>query len=235
MYSLVEDVRNNIIQKELTVLFFDTCSILNILNSLHLKGLSESYVTNVIELMKLHDSNILLVTCQNVREEWNDNIDSVLTTMDKEIENTDRNMKIMMGVSNLVLNANYPMPPSISSMQISNHIKSLSENFLNTCLLLARKDDHTLKAMHRVRKNEAPARKGKPEPKDCEIIECFFELCKDLKNNGFQGRTIFVTANKDDFGSPHKLKSPLDTQFNSYNAELVCNIDHALAVARGQA
>ena len=114
-------------------------------------------------------------------------------------------------------------------------MRSLSENFLNTCLSLERKDEHTIRAMQRVRKNEAPARKGKPEPKDCEIVESFLELAQRLRNSGFSHRIIFFTANKDDFGTNRELKQPLGTQFSELNAELINSIDHVLAVARGQA
>ena len=68
-------------------------------------------------------------------------------------------------MTNLVLNTNYSMPPKFSGLSISSKIKSLSESFLNSCRCIERTNDHTLKAMQRVRKLEAPARKGKLEPK----------------------------------------------------------------------
>lgn len=43
MYLSVNDITNTIINNQLPVFFFDTCSILDVLNSLHLGGLSESY------------------------------------------------------------------------------------------------------------------------------------------------------------------------------------------------
>ncbi|MBO8092417.1 MAG: DUF4935 domain-containing protein [Prosthecochloris sp.] len=222
-------------QKENPVLFIDTCSILDIINSLHMSSLSEKYAISALELSKLHGSDIWLTTSQNVREEWSDNIDSVIATMDREASKVDRNVSSMLQVSNILLNASYSMPQKISSLNVSTHIRALSENVLNTCLLLERKDEHTLRAMQRVRKNEAPARKGKPEPKDCEIVECFLELGQELRNSGFTQKLIFFTANKDDFGTNRELKQPLDTQFLAINAELINNIDHVLAIARGQA
>ncbi len=235
MYSAIENVRDNILQKELPIFFFDTCSILDIINSLHLHSLPEQYASSAFDLMKLHGDKVWLITCQNVCEEWGDNIGPVLSTMDKEISRTDRNISSMLTITNLVLNASYAMPQRVSSLKISEHVKSLSEQFLNTCLHLERKDQHTLRAMQRVRKDEAPARKGKPEPKDCEIVECFFDLCALLRDGGFDEKIIFVTANKEDFGSPKQLKPPLDSQFGKFNADLVSNINHVLAVARGQA
>lgn len=235
MCRSVNDICNHIMQKENPVLFIDTCSILDIINSLHMSSLSEKYAISALELNKLHGSNIWLTTSQNVREEWSDNIESVIATMDREASKVDRNVSSMLQVSNVLINASYSMPQKISSLNISAHIRALSEQVLNTCLLLERKDEHTLRAMQRVRKNEAPARKGKPEPKDCEIVECFLELGQELRNSGFTQKLIFFTANKDDFGTNRELKQPLDTQFLAIDAELINNIDHVLAIARGQA
>ncbi|MCX9044900.1 PIN domain-containing protein, partial [Citrobacter portucalensis] len=206
-----------------------------ILNSIHLYGLSESYASNMLELIKINGKSCWLVSCQNVNEEWIDNIDAVLSTMEKEIKKLDRSISSTINVTNLVLNTNYSMPPKFSGLSISSKIKSLSESFLNSCRCIERTNDHTLKAMQRVRKLEAPARKGKLEPKDCEIVECFLELCQELRGAGFNEKIIFVTANKDDFGSHNDLKSPLDTQFSSHQALLINSVDHVLAIARGQA
>jgi len=235
MYNTIDDICNICINRNFPVIFFDSCSILDIINSLYSNSLPENYALSAFELMKLHKNSILLITSQNVCEEWKDNIDNVLSIMDKEITRTDINICSMISLSNLLLNASYPLPQRISSLNIAKNVKASSEKFLNTCLHIERKDEHTLRAMQRVRKNEAPARKGKPEPKDCEIVECFLDICKHLKNKGFKGRFLFFTANKDDFGSNKNLKPPLDKQFSDIGAELINNIDHVLAIAKGQA
>ena len=233
MYNTIDDICNSCLHRELPVVFFDSCSILDIVNSLHSNSLPENYALSAFELIKLHKTSIWLITSQNVCEEWKDNIDNVLSTMDKEILKVDRNISSMTSLSNLLLNTSYQFP-NISSLKITKHVRALSERFLNTCLHIERKVEHTLRAMQRVRKNEAPARKGKPEPKDCEIIECFLDTCKSLKSKGFKGRFLFFTANKDDFGSNKKLKPPLDRQFSEIGAELINSIDHVLAIAKGQ-
>lgn len=235
MYLSISKVKDELLKNEQPVFFFDTCSILDILNSIHLYGLSESYASNMLELIKINGKSCWLVSCQNVNEEWVDNIDAVLSTMEKEIKKLDRSISSTINVTNLVLNTNYSMLPKFSGLSISSKIKSLSESFLNSCRCIERTNDHTLKAMQRVRKLEAPARKGKLEPKDCEIVECFLELCQELRGAGFNEKIIFVTANKDDFGSYNDLKLPLDTQFSSNQALLINSVYHILAIARGQA
>ncbi|BDP36340.1 DUF4935 domain-containing protein [Vibrio parahaemolyticus] len=235
MYLSTRKVKDELLENEQPVLFFDTCSILDILNSLHLHGLPDSYASNMLELIKINEKSCWLISCQNVNEEWADNIEVVLSTMDKEIKKLDRSISSIINVTNLVLNTNHSMPPKFSDLSISSKIRSLSEHFLKSCRSIERTNDHTLKAMQRVRKLEAPARKGKLEPKDCEIVECFLELCQELRAAGFNEKIIFVTANKDDFGTYNNLKSPLDTQFSSHQAILINSVEHVLAIAKGQA
>ncbi|OQK29292.1 PIN domain-containing protein [Vibrio parahaemolyticus] len=235
MYLSITQIVAELLKDEHPVFFFDTCSILDILNSLHLQGLSDSYASNMLDLMKIDGASCWLVSCQNVQEEWQDNIEVVLSTMDKEIRKLDRSVSSTINVTNLVLSTNYSLPPKFSSLDLSMKVKSLSESFLNSCRCIERTNDHTLKAMQRVRKLEAPARKGKLEPKDCEIVECFLELSKELRAQGFNDKIIFVTANKDDFGTYNNLKAPLDTQFSVHQASLTNSIEHVLAIAKGQA
>ncbi|EHE6926870.1 DUF4935 domain-containing protein [Vibrio cholerae] len=235
MYLTITQIVTELMKDEHPVFFFDTCSILDILNSLHLQGLSDSYASNMLELMKINGSSCWLVSCQNVKEEWQDNIDFVLSTMDKEIKKLDRSVSSTINVANLVLGANYSLPPKFASLKLSTKVRTLSESFLSSCRCIERTNAHTLKAMQRVRKLEAPARKGKLEPKDCEIVECFLELSKELRVQGFNEKIIFVTANKDDFGTYNKLKTPLDTQFSVCQASLTNSIEHVLAIAKGQA
>ncbi|WP_407829343.1 PIN domain-containing protein [Shewanella algae] len=235
MHLSTGQIRDKLMEREIPVLFFDTCSILDILNSIHLHGLSDSYAKDMLELIKSNENSCWLVSCENVNEEWNDNIGSVLSTMNKEIKRLERSISSTINMTNLVLNTKYSMPPKFSDLNISDKIKSLAESFLKSCRSIERTNEHTVKAMHRVRKYEAPSRKGKNEPKDCEIIECFLDLCEELRNAGFKEKIIFVTANKDDFGTSKNLKPPLDIQFKSHNALLINNVEHVLAITKGQA
>lgn len=235
MYSSIDEVCNEIVQKQCPVIFIDTCSILDIVNSLHMSSLPEKYAIFALELSKLHGNKVWLVASENVAEELTDNIDTVITTMEKELVKADRNISAILLVINALLGASYSFPQKISSLNIATHMRSLSEGFLRKCLLLKRTDAHTLLAMQRVRKNEAPAKKGKPEPKDCEIVECFLEMCSQLRGIGFNERLVFFTANKQDFGKSGEIRSPLDVQFSQINAELSNNIEHVLAIVNGQA
>lgn len=233
MFIEIEKASNRILSHEKPVLFIDTCSILNVFNSLHQSNLSETYVLQARALMQHHEKDVWLTTSQTVYEEWVDNVDSVTDTMRYELTKLDRNMSTVFNVANSLLNASYQLPQHTSSLNLATHIRAHSEKLLKSCLILERTDEHSIRAMHRVRKNEAPAKKGKPEPKDCEIIECFLELGKSLRNQGFHNKLLFFTANEKDFGTRKSLKPPLDDEFKHLNAELINNIDHALALAIG--
>ncbi|MFD1261637.1 PIN domain-containing protein [Entomomonas asaccharolytica] len=225
MYRNVEDISNEIKEKSLPVLFFDTCSILNMLNSIHIDYLPEHYLEIILILLEQHQNDCWLVSCENVYEEWKDNINAVTETLNKEIKRVDRNVNVILKTANSFLGTSHITPP-IEQLNIANKIKQLSDDFLKTSFLIQRIGEYSIKAMNRVRKCEAPAKRGKSEPKDCEIIECFLDLCNVLRNKGFSQKIIFFTANKSDFGSFKDIKPPLDSQFNSVHAELITNIEH---------
>ncbi|WP_127346410.1 PIN domain-containing protein [Pseudidiomarina mangrovi] len=221
-----------ILIKDKPILFVDTCSILNLFNSIHQSELSESYVMAMNELILSHSKDLWLISYETIYEEWRDNIDNVEKTLKRELARLDRNISVAYNVSNKLHHTKHKLPHKASLLSLSDFLKQQSEIFFDTSIVLERRDVHSLRGMHRVRRNLAPAKRGKPEPKDCEIVECFLELAKELRAHAYESRILFLTANKDDFGKPQKLKPPLDHDFSNVNAELVTNIDHALAIVK---
>lgn len=69
---------------------------------------------------------------------------------------------------------------------------------LDACIVIPPEAAHAFSAMNRVKKDLPPARKGKAEPKDCEIYELFLSLCNDLQANEVD--MIFASSNIQDYG-----------------------------------
>ena len=234
MHRKVPDICNDILQDSKVVLFVDTCVVLNIVNSLFSDELGATYAVDALTLLKAHGKRVWLTTSQNVTEEWNDNVDAVMGTLSTEISRVERNVAAMINVGNELLHASHPLPPALSRLGVQVPIRSLSETFLRTCLSIERIHDYSIRAMDRVRKGVAPAGRGKQEAKDCEIVECFLHLGRELRNAGFKDRLLFFTANKKDFGTTSQVKPPLDCQFKQMGAELVTNIEQARAIVEGR-
>lgn len=219
----------------LPVVFVDTCCILDVVNSIHLKELPENYGILVNELLSINKTSINLITCDTVETEWNNNIKKVLSTLEQELIKTDRNISTSYNLLNKLLQSTYSIPANLKELNVQTHIGNLSETFLNQCIKLEHSNQHGSLAMSRMLKHIAPAKKGKSEPGDCLIIETFLDMCEQLRTSGFDKLIIFFTANKSDFGTHGKLISPLDAQFDAYGAILINHINHLLSFISLQA
>lgn len=229
------DVISEISKNPQRVIFVDTCSILNVINSTHQKALSEKYISEIIELIELHKNNkIWLIASEIVHKEWHDNIERVILDAKNSFKNTQRNSAIFIQLSNHLLGTNLQNFDHNLFDKIENSLKQISSNFLFTCKLLCRESEHSLKAVDRVYKCIAPSKKGKDSFKDCEVFECFFDFSNQLITSGFKEKIVFFTYNTEDYGKEHAPLGQLDQDFQRINAELVTNIGHVLAIAKRQ-
>lgn len=118
-------------------------------------------------------------------------------------------------------------------LNLHSRLTSLSRNLLSQCLIIRVEDYHSVKAMQRVRRCVAPARKGKQEAKDCEILEAFLDLSESILDKGFDQALCFVSSNSDDYGKPGR--SPIEEEFKNNSVKYVSNLQWSLAIAENRA
>ncbi len=226
MFLSLENAVENILTINQAVIFFDTCTLLNVVNSSHDKNLPSSYASNFIKLL---DGHTICISSQTVYEEWFDNIDNVSKTMSKESHNLVQRVHQFTHTYNSINATDIQFDElHLLESELNIQLQSLSKRFINEAIFLQRTDSHIVRASHRVRAYQAPSKKGKSELKDCEIFESFLELAQSLRNNNFDKDIVFFTANKDDFGTHEKPKTPLDVELSSVNAYLINRINHLL-------
>lgn len=218
----IDDLIEEINKTDKDVVFFDTCSILNILNCI---TQDSNYVYQTIKLIEKLENVCDFVIPEMVYEEWGNNIEAVQQNLKSEILKCENTFNSILDSINLLLDAKYSLL-KVSDLGISDMAYRLSKKVLDSSYIINREDEYAVKAMHRVRECLAPAKKGKSEPKDCEIIECFFDMCSQLRESGYSRKIIFVTANKSDFGTANKPLSPLDEEFRINGAYLVNDLQH---------
>lgn len=61
--------------------------------------------------------------------------------------------------------------------------------------------------------------------KDCVILEECWELCRQLRANGFAKKCVFCTSNTDDYGPPYPT---LATNFAAVNLTFTTNLPWAV-------
>ena len=235
MFSDVGTACDEILGSPGPVIFFDSCSFLNIINSLHDRNIPDSYWQNVVELHELSERNaVWLISCESVYEEWCENVANVETTAKRQIESLDKSLQALLRIANQVAGANLGKI-MLSHFELQQNAKAFSQTILEGSILLRRQDTHSINAMNRVRKNLAPAKQGGREAKDCEIIECFLELSTELRGRSFPHEIVFFTFNKLDFGKSKAPRPPLDEEFAAVEAELITHPNYLLALIKGGA
>lgn len=220
------------------ILFFDTCSILDIVRASYRKSVATREISSASHLIKMASGNapkVWLSTNETVYEEWHANISAVKLELCNEIERADFARSRFISTANLLHGASYDIGQDIRSLDLPNHLESLSENFLSACWKVKIQDTHSIKAMHRIRKYLAPARRGKFEPKDCEIFESFLDVASRIRAKGITENICFITANRDDYGEPLSQKEPIAKDLADVEAKYLNSLSWALAVAQGRA
>lgn len=212
-----KDISQDIINSPATVLFIDTCIFLDILRD---ENINIGTIKSAIELIKMSQNNpsqIWLLTSSIVRQEWHDNIASVSEKLRKRINKCHKILEEYLEVAELVLNKKLNNQET-ALLNLHEHLKSLSNNFLDCCLQIEEESYHK-NAMYRIRNNIAPASKGKSEPKDCIIFESFLDVANKIRQNGYQGDIYFASSNITDYG---KIEQPkINNDLERVTAKLI--------------
>jgi hypothetical protein len=236
LFLSLEDICDRIIQAPAPILFIDTCIFLDVLRTPFRDNISSDGIATALKLIELTENtppNVWLVTNETVRGEWHDNVSLVKLELEKEIKKVEARREKLLLSAKLALGQNYEYGQKETLINLHSHLESLSRNFLDKCLIAKVEDTHSVKAMQRVRKCMPPARKGKQEAKDCEILEAFLDISKRVCNAGYDEPICFISSNSDDYGKPEE--SPIQNEFDKVNAKYVNSLQWGLAIAEGRA
>ena len=237
MFIEVDEVCTAITAKPAPVLFLDTCTILDVLRAPCRESIAVEEISAAMALIKLSGQTtpgVWLVTNETVHGEWNANLDTVKTELERESKKIERLRSRLVDAVDIVYGRTHEVGHRIEHLKLSEHLENLSRQLLSVSHKVKIADSHSLNAMNRVRKYMAPAGRGKQEAKDCEIFEAFLDVSRTLRTRGFAESICFVTANSDDYGKPTEPKSPLETDLLAINAQYVGSLSWALAVVEGR-
>lgn len=236
MFLSSEDISRRILEFSAPIIFIDTCIFLDILRSPYRDNISVDAIASALNLIKMSESNprkVWLLTNEMVHGEWGENIANVKQELEKEVKKLEHTREQLVIAASVILEIKPAHGHKMTSLNLHGHLENLSRNFLSHCLIIKQEDSHSIKAMHRVQKCLAPAKKGKPEPKDCLIFEAFLDISEKVRKLGYTKEIYFVTSNSSDYGKANNLF--IIDELNGINATLIDNLQWALAVAEGRA
>ena len=220
------------------MLYLDTCILLDVVRS----PVRDSIDSNSAKLAKsltaqsnTAQRSLWLVTSATVYKEWQENIEGVSEEVKKEIRDLESKRAHFLSTVKSATNIEYQ--DSIFELKGILHLleslKFIADSLLHACLVISPEDVHLIGAMNRVKQYLPPARRGKAEPKDCEIYELFLGLCKDLLNCNSGSKFVFLSSNTKEYGQSNS--GGVQPELNKWGAKYASSLAWAEAILDNRA
>ena len=215
------------------VLVSDTCALLDLIrapiridNATRASAILQS-ASKILSLARTTPPSLCIAIPPLVPDEWRQHHHDVFS----EVERYLSKLYSMIGVvaaTGISLGIN-TSAISFSNLGMSDRLKNLSRELLNSGIWLNSEDDVERCATKRAVSDIPPAGKGKAI-NDCIIYEHTLELFTRLRSNSFTEKCIFITSNTNDFcekGSSTP-REPIKLELDNISATLTTNWEWAL-------
>lgn len=205
-------------QEPATVLYLDTCILLDIIRSPirdTIAADSVQFAKLLLEKLNHNPKSLWLVTSETVALEWEEHADEIVKEVKREILKLESKRSHMLTAAKAATEIDYLHGQAVNRIDLAQTLKAISKSVLDACIIIPPEDVHSLCAMDRVKKYLPPAKRGKAEPKDCEIYEVFLSLCRDLQVKEVE--LIFASSNTQDYGG--KNSGGIAQELSTLNAQ----------------
>ena len=230
---MTKTIHNNkeIVEKNIPILCFDTCSLLDIIRDPTRNDSSHTTGKFAKKLLNLSDEDkITFIIVEQVKIELDNHIEKEHAASKVCISGLIKRVRILSIICNTFevngdSNIEYMEKQPDKAKEVIENIRQMAytPNVADSVVRIA----HS-----RMSKSLAPSKLGKESFGDCFIIESIFDLANDLRKRQFNKKIIFVTSNTSDFchkGS--KLHSDLESEFESNKIDFAINLEYAYKLA----
>ena len=230
------DACTTILGEPSAILYLDTCVFLDIVRSPVRESIDSNSARFAQSLIGRTTSNpraLWLITSATVETEWAENIDGVLEEVEREILKLESRRRHFLSAAKEVTSTHYQHGQIESAIDLANKLKIASKSLLDACTIISPEDAHMVGAMKRVKQYLPPAKRGKAEPKDCEIYELFLGLCQDLRVGGIVNDFVFCSSNTKEYGSENS--GGIEPELTTVSAKYATKLAWAEAILDGRA
>jgi hypothetical protein len=230
----IADVAKDLLLNPRPVLCLDTCELLGAVQCL-----PQGQVQHVDALFRLHRScaanplRVSIVITELVALEFGQNIAEVEAKAAKFLaaadDQSDRIHRAWSNINQPPRNA----PSNHAATALVQELTNIAQATLGLATVIDSDQACVDRAVARVRAETRPSHKGKI--KDSIHLEHYLELSRQLQNQVFQVRRVFVSSNKADFWQPHsagRLHARLVPQFALAGLEFFGSLSAALGSLR---
>lgn len=181
------------------ILFWDTCSLLEIIRFLYRGGSLNTY-KNINSINKLiQRDEIYSIASSLTIKEWNDNEKNVIESFQESLSLTSKYHKSCIETINEINTTNY-LSELLFDKKLKEDLILLAESIIQKTIFIET-NDVAYRALDRVSFRRPPANK-KNEFKDCVVWETMYLICKNIQKSKVSTDNfnfVFYTVNTEDF------------------------------------
>ena len=213
---------NSIIASSAPVLFLDTCAILDVIRTPQ-RDIQEQVISAASDVLDAsrEPKKLWIVVTTIVENEFNEKFKKVENELVKHVEKVDKDVEKLRNAANYLFASSQRNSWNFRELKIPQALSKIAEYLLDSAILIAAEDDCIVRAAKRVTNKKRPSQGGNQQYNDCEIIEHYLEVSRQLRNRGFKEKCVFVSSNKKDFceGGTDNIHPDLDTDFKKVGLE----------------
>ena len=223
----IEAAADRVVAADLPVLFVDTCVLLDVIRSIKRRYANcAAQARGLLIAATVAPQQCVLIVSHLVQHEWAVHQQELLDEATRHLnEMADQSGHFhdacgVFGTAPGFERANY------AAHKIASHLHDLSRQLLNCGIILDPDNECSGRAMHRVKHNIPPSKKG-GEAKDCTILEEYLAVSRRLHSAGFQRKKVFCTSNTSDYcevGDRGGIHADLALEFATIGLRFTSNL-----------
>lgn len=207
------------------VLCLDACAILDIVRDPTREKFGTAHARAALELLGWAESRppaLALLVNEETNREITAHLKPVQEEAARHLKKLDATVERALSVIRVIGGQTAADPPRLSDLGFQVEAAKMVERLIRTASLVTCEDVSKVRAMDRVSRGVAPARRGKQSAKDCLIIETYLHVARQLRAAGFAEKVVFLTSNTKDFtsGARSRLHEDLVADFNAVGMTL---------------
>ncbi|WP_199554835.1 PIN domain-containing protein [Sandaracinobacteroides hominis] len=210
------------------VLCIDTCSVLDIMRDPTRDDSHPHHREVAINLVdRMEAGEIVCIVAEQVEREFNDHDHPIQAEARAAVERLRQRVEQVNEIHGTLLP---PVPIDLlhfdavtaSARQIVGRVLDISYRSPGSA-------DINNRAIDRVNRNIAPARRGKDSIKDCIVLETYLETMSVLRGEGLLANAVFLSSNSKEYQEGRALKPDLQPDFARTNLAYATNMGQARA------
>jgi hypothetical protein len=247
----VQEAAGLICAEPAPVLLLDACALLDILRVASSRENSPPARTilaanEILARSNSRDRRLWLLGAAIVEVEWNDNAQNVVAEIARHVRQVDRSIdrlltavreipSIAANISSSEMRglAAAAPAPQFEPLDLPTKLFEIAKSVVESALWLAANEQILAAANARSMQGLKPADVGKRERPDCQIIETYFALCRELRARGYVETCVFVSSNKADFfgeGAPMRSHEHLAGTCSGVGLHFTQELSHAISI-----